>query len=217
MDTRTIATQTHGRYLVDVPSTVGPAPLLIGFHGYAEAAEQSLARLSSSDETARWLRVAVQALNRFYQRSTDTVIAGWMTRQDRELAIADNVAYVAAVVDAVSREWPVSNTIVYSGFSQGTSMGLRAAAAATRPVSGVIVVGGDIPPEIPDERLRRCGSMLICRGRADAWYTAEKFSADIDRLRRCGIEPRTVEFDGGHEWNAAVVRAVDEFLADVRR
>ena len=217
MDARTIATRTHGRYVVAPPADGGTAPVLVGFHGYAESAEHALARLSSSDETARWLRVAIQGLNRFYQRRTDEVIAGWMTRQDRELAIADNIAYVAAVMEAVAREWPVSRAIVYSGFSQGTAMTFRAAAASARPVSGVIVVGGDIPPEIPDKELRHCGSILVCRGRSDDWYSAQKFSADVARLRHAGVEPRAVEFDGGHEWNAAVIRTVDEFLAGVPR
>ena len=42
MITRTIAATTHGRYLIDVPAASGPAPLIVGFHGYAEAAETQL-------------------------------------------------------------------------------------------------------------------------------------------------------------------------------
>jgi len=49
---RTIAVETHGRYLVEVPAGGGPWPLLVGFHGYAEAAEDQLARLRSSGAVA---------------------------------------------------------------------------------------------------------------------------------------------------------------------
>jgi len=214
---RSIPATTHGRYLVEPPAAGGPAPLIVGCHGYAEAAEQMLDRLRATPAGDAWLRVAVQGLNRFYQRRTDAVIAGWMTRQDRELAIADNVAYVHAVVDAVAREWRVGEALVFAGFSQGTSMAFRAAAASPRRVAAVVAVGGDIPPEIGDEALRRCGSVLLCRGRGDEWYTDTKLAADVARLRAAGNEPRAIEFDGGHEWSEPVAHAVGRLLFEVVR
>lgn len=217
MIARSIEVVTHGRYLVEPATSDAAAPLIVAFHGYAESAEPALARLRATRGIDRWLRVAVQGLNRFYQRRTDQVIAGWMTRQDRELAIADNIAYVHAVIDAVAREWPPTDTLVFAGFSQGTSMAFRAAAASPRTVAGVVAVGGDVPPEISDRGLQRCGSVLFCRGRADEWYTSEKFSGDIARFRHAGVEPRGLEFDGGHEWNDPVAAAVAEFLDGVTR
>src|SRR5262245_21301945 len=98
MLTHTIPTTTHGRYLVDRPAGDGPFPLLVGFHGYKESAEHMLAELVRIRGARGWLLASVQALNRFYDRDNAKVIAGWMTRQDREFAIADNIAYVASVV-----------------------------------------------------------------------------------------------------------------------
>lgn len=104
---RTIRTAAHGRYLVDPPADVtAPDGTLIGFHGYAEGAEAQLARMQAIPGAERWLLVAIQGLHRFYQRRTNEVVASWMTRQDRDLAIADNLGYVSTVVDAVSDEWP---------------------------------------------------------------------------------------------------------------
>lgn len=217
MIVRTIAATTHGRHLVVPPATPGPAPMLVGFHGYAELAEHELDRLQSIPGADRWLLVSVQGLNRFYQRRTNEVIAGWMTRQDRELAIADNLAYVSAVVDAVAREWTTTATLVFSGFSQGVSMAFRAAAASPRPVSAVIAAGGDVPPDIGPASLRRIGAALMCHGESDAWYTAEKFSADLERLREAGVRTRPLEFNGGHEWSDDVARASGELLNEQLR
>ncbi len=100
---RTIAASTHGRYLIEPPATPGVAPLLVGFHGYAEGAEAQFDRLRAIPGADRWRIASIQGLNRFYQRRTNDVIAGWMTRQDRELAIADNLAYVAAVIGEIGR------------------------------------------------------------------------------------------------------------------
>ena len=207
---RAIETPTHGRYLV-APASAG-APLLVGFHGYAELAEVALERLRAIPGSDRWTLVSIQGLNRFYQRRNNEVIAGWMTRQDRELAIADNLQYVSRVLDAVTREWSPSPRIVFSGFSQGVAMAFRAAAA--RPVFGVIAAGGDVPPEISRDRLAPMGSVLLCRGEADEWYTAEKFAADRQRLNDAGVAVTAIQFDGGHEWSPAVVAAAAMFLAE---
>ena len=90
MTERTLATTIHGRYLLVPPAASGPAPVLIGFHGYAEDAQTQLERLQAIPESNRWLCVSIQALNRFYDRRTNRIVASWMTRQDREFAIADN-------------------------------------------------------------------------------------------------------------------------------
>jgi dienelactone hydrolase len=65
-----------------------------------------------------------------------------MTSQDRELAIADNVAYVRNVV----AQFPAARRIVFAGFSQGVAMAYRAAAAI--PTTAVIALGGDVPPDV---------------------------------------------------------------------
>src|SRR4029077_7493688 len=122
---RTIATTTHGRYLVEPPSAAGAAPLLVGFHGYGETAEAQLDRLRAIPGAERWLIVSIQGLHRFYERRTNEVIASWMTRQDREAAIADNLTYVAGVMNAVTREWPDATRLVFAGFSQGVAMTFR--------------------------------------------------------------------------------------------
>lgn len=210
---QTLATTTHGRYLV-VPAAAD-APFLVGFHGYAEPADLQLERLRAIDGAARWTLLAPQALHRFYLGRRNDVVASWMTRQDRELAIADNLAYVAAVVNA---EWTArhgSRGIVFAGFSQGVAMAFRAAAASRVPVVGVLAVGGDVPPELDRAALGRVGRVLLCHGLSDEWYTAEKLEADRTRLVDAGAAVTVFEFAGGHEWSADVLRAASTFLNEV--
>jgi len=212
---RSIATGMHGRYLVVPPASAGPAPIIMGFHGYAEGAEAQLERLRAIPGAERWRLVSVQGLNRFYQRRTNEVVAGWMTRQDRELAIADNLAYVAGVMDAVGREWPGAPRVVLAGFSQGVAMMFRAAAAAATPVDGVMAVGGDVPPELDRAALARVRAALVCRGARDEWYTSATFDNDVRRLRDAGTDVRPLLFEAGHGWSADVVRAASLFLHEL--
>ena len=69
----------------------------------------------------------MQGLHRFYARGQGKVVASWMTREDREQAIADNLGYVNRVV---MRRCPGAGdeaTVVFLGFSQGVAMAYRAA------------------------------------------------------------------------------------------
>jgi len=204
---------THGRYLVVNGSAPEPLPVLAGFHGYAESAEVQMGRLQGIEGAEHWLLVAVQGLHRFYRGRTNDVVASWMTSQDRKLAIADNSAYVTGVIDAVSRDWSTSGILMLSGFSQGVAMAFRSATAVSRPSNGVIVCGGDVPPELDAAALARIPAVLIGRGIRDEWYTAEKCACDEQRLRSAGVDVEVVAFDGGHEWTPEFSRAVTGFLS----
>jgi predicted esterase len=187
--------------------------MVVGFHGYGEDAEAQLERLRAIPGSAGWVIVSIQALHRFYERRTNRVVASWMTRQDRDAAIADNIAYVQNCLNAVSAEWPVTRKIVFAGFSQGVAMAFRAAASAGDSEAGVIAVGGDIPPELSAETLKHLSGALLVRGASDEWYWKDQFTADEKRLKDSSVNVRAVEFNGGHEWSREVAAAASEFLA----
>jgi predicted esterase len=209
---RTVATGTHGRYLVDPPASSGPAPILVGFHGYGEGAGEQLDRMRRIPGADRWLLVSIQGLHRFYNRRANEVVASWMTRQDRELAIADNLAYVAAVMDTVHRDYPGAPRVVFSGFSQGVAMTFRAAVASERAIDGVIAVGGDVPPELDADGLGRVGRVLVCHGARDEFYTNDIFERDVQRLRSANVTVQPLAFSGRHEWSNEVAEAASRFL-----
>jgi predicted esterase len=207
-----IEVTTHGRYLLD--GAGAGKPLLVGFHGYGESAEMELNRLRSIPGSDRWIVLAIQGLHRFYRRRSDEVVASWMTRQNRELAIEDNCSYVAKVIDTVTRQG-AAGPLVLSGFSQGVSMAFRAAATVGRRVSGVIALGGDVPPEIEAAVLARVPAVLLGSGNKDEWYTSEKVASDERRLRSAGVDLQVCSFDGGHEWTSVFAQAASRFLDSI--
>jgi predicted esterase len=137
-----------------------------------------------------------------------------MTRQDRELAITDNIAYVTTCLDAVAAAWPTIPKVMFAGFSQGVAMAFRAAANATRCVTGVVAVGGEVPPELRPSALQRVSTVLIARGTHDNWYTKEQLANDERRLRQCAVNLRVLELNAGHEWSSDVIAAASHFLRE---
>lgn len=212
-----IATPVHGRYLIRVPesATHGPlrnAPMVVGFHGYAEAAETQLARLDAVPELAAWTLVSIQGLHAFYGRAGE-VVASWMTSQQREEAVEDNLRYVRSVVTEAIHQNGEPRALVYVGYSQGVAMAWRAAILGARRIDGLAVFGGDVPPELGVRPLTQCPPVLIGRGREDAVYTAAQFRTDLDMLASRFVPVEPYEVNGGHAWTDDVGREVGAFVA----
>ncbi len=207
-----IAVASHGRYLVREALETGSTPLLVGFHGYMETADTQMERLAHIPGADRWVLVSIQGLNRFYHRQAEQVVANWMTRQDREVAITDNNAYVSAVVETVRMQLGATGPLVFAGFSQGVAMTFRAACASTLHVAGVVALGGDVPPELDRNALALVRNALMGRGERDGWYTAEKRAADVARLRDAQVNLEAPVLDAAHEWTADFSRTVGVFL-----
>jgi predicted esterase len=209
---RTIETVTHGRYLL---RTAASTCVLVGFHGYGESAEDQFTRLTAIPGSESWMVASIQGLHRFYERRTNRVVASWMTREDRDLMIADNLTYTARVLEQVLDATAV-DCIVFAGFSQGVAMAFRAAVAATVAQRHVIAVGGDVPPELDARALGALSSVLICRGADDQWYSPEKFDSDLRRLTTAAVDVEPLMLTCGHEWGGAIGDAAGRFLAGRR-
>lgn len=203
-----VETTTHGRILIEDPAVAFSGRVLIGCHGYAQNAAILLAEMRRIPGADAWRLISVQALHRFYTRGDQAVVASWMTREDRDAAIADNTAYLARVVREHARD---ASTIVYLGFSQGASMAARAAARVEPRASGLILLGGDIPPDVRDDPAASLPPVLIGCGEGDKWY-APRLEADVVFLRDRGISHTVVRFEGGHEFTGAFREAAGRFL-----
>lgn len=202
--------EVHGRYLVLVPEKT-PAAVLIGFHGFAESATRMLEELRRLPGLDEWMLVSIEALHPFYTRSGD-VVACWMTRQDRELAIEENVAYVRTVLAELAAEVPAGTPLAMLGFSQGTAMAYRAAARGGVAPVAVVALGGDVPPELAELAELPFRRVLIARGSHEEWYTPDKVGRDVTLLEEHGLTPILLEYEGGHEWTDAFRRQASRFL-----
>lgn len=203
MQTRHAATTVHGRFLHEPRD---PARLLVGFHGYAENAETHMAELKQIPGAGEWSLAAVQALHPFYIRGETQIVANWMTSQDRELAIGDNLDYVRRAVGALPRP----ETLVFLGFSQGAQMAYRAAADFAWRCHGLIILGGDVPPDVAQEHVQ-LPPTLLARGKRDEWYTSEKLEKDLKFLKGA-TNVTSLTLDAAHEWTAEFREAAGAFL-----
>jgi predicted esterase len=205
--TLNIETPTHGRVVIRDAASAPARGVVVVFHGYGQSAEMMLRDVEGITGIERWTLVAVQGLHRFYTRDNQTVIASWMTRQDRERAIADNITYVDRAIDAAA---PADSKLIFLGFSQGVAMAYRAALSGKRKGAGIVVLGGDVPPDV---ELTNAPPVLIGAGVRDTWYTPEKLRADVARLDAAGVTHEAISLAAGHEWTDEFRQAVARWLA----
>ena len=210
-EVHSVPTLTHGRVLVRPARAAAARGVLVGFHGYGENAAIQMQRLQAIPGSAAWTVVSVQALHRFYERRTGQVVACWMTQEDREDAIADNLGYVTTALESVPHH--ASTPMVFAGFSQGVAMAYRAACRGPWQAAGVISVGGDVPPELSQDPSVVFPAVLLVRGTSDEWYSAAKFEEDRAALAGRVTDLTAVTAACGHEWNDEVNDLAGRFLA----
>src|SRR5688500_16419692 len=205
---RTVRTDTHGRYLVGIPAH--SRATLVGFHGYKENAlvHMEVMRRIAGDRPIGL--ISIQGLHRFYAGG-GTVVASWMTKEDREHAIADNVAYVGKVLTMVTDEFGMTRPMIYVGFSQGVAMAFRAAALVQRPCDGVIALASDVPPDVAP-LAASLPRVLYGRGERDELYPAAQAAKDLEILRTAGVHVSVATFDGSHEWTPAFIENSASFV-----
>ncbi|MEM6797181.1 MAG: phospholipase [Acidobacteriota bacterium] len=208
----TVPALFHGACLLEL----GPseeAPVVVGCHGYGETASDIFAELKRIPGSRERTLAAIEAPHPFYRRNGD-VVRSWMTKVDRDLAVEDNVRYAGAVVSELRRQG-ARGRLVFAGFSQGVAMAWRAAVRSGFPCAGLIVLAGDVPPDIVALGPSALPRVLLGRGTEDSWYDEAKMEADLEVLGRLGAEVETCVFEGGHLWSDPFRAAAARFLAGI--
>jgi predicted esterase len=206
-----IPARTHGRVIVE-DAEKPSGRLLVIFHGYGLPAESALADARQISGIGAWRIAAVQGLHRFYSQGHERVVASWMTKQDRDVTIADNTAYLDEVLKQLAAP---DETIVLAGFSQGASMAYRCAQLCERAAAGVMAVAGDVPPELITSARRPWPPIFLAGGLQDPWFTPQKLDADVARLKQAGATVEICRFAGKHEWTAELSQAAGAWLARI--
>lgn len=198
MEERHIRVQRTARYHVLGDLRTAQA-IWIVLHGYGQLARYFLNKFEGLEDDL--LIVAPEGLSRFYlDEGHQRVGATWMTREDREEEIADQGAYLDALVDELRSE-RTDLPVHVLGFSQGVATACRWSLLGRTRIARLVLWAGTIPPEPTSEDLRNgwaCTAMDIVLGSADPYAGDKEFQAQASRLEAAGIPCRVHRFTGGH-------------------
>lgn len=176
-------------------------------HGYGHLARYFLRKFEPVREGL--FIVAPEGLSRFYLDEAHTRVgATWMTREDREHEIADQVTYLDQLTSHCAGQTPLGTSLGVLGFSQGVATACRwAVAGSTRP-GRIILWGGTLPPEISvttfATRLAIC-AMDIVQGEKDTIVPISAGTQAATRFREAGVPHSLHQHPGGHDLDALLL------------
>ena len=213
--------RTARYYMAGGPPADDPAGLTelwIVCHGYGQLAGAFLESFAILATPTRRI-VAPEALSRFYldpvsraAASERRVGATWMTREDRDHEIADQVAYLDALYAHLLPAASATRVrLRVLGFSQGVATVARWLTFGRVRADEVILWAGAFPPDVEvaafAERLHGAPVVLVVgdRDQLASWAGAD---AHLQRFTATGIDARLVAFEGGHRLDDATLVAL---------
>ena len=171
----------------------------IVLHGYGQLARYFLTKFEGLEEGVAI--VAPEALNRFYlDEAHNRVGATWMTREDRENEITDQLGYL----DELVKELRGDRTDVplrILGFSQGVATACRWSLLGKTKMDRLVLWAGSLPPEPTFAELRTAWAHLtveVVLGSEDPFSGEKELQATTARLEAAGVQYRLHRFTGGH-------------------
>lgn len=189
---------------VVVEGEVGPQlkQVWLVAHGYGHLASYFVNKMRSLFNEEN-IVIVPEGLHRYYLNGVNgRVGASWMTKEEREHDIQDYCLYLDKVYETyiLSLEGKVSVNAM--GFSQGGATICRWAAHTKHKIDNLIIWGSVIPPDMKWEsdldKIKACNWFYVA-GNADEYLTKAQQDEQLALLKKHGIHPELIEYEGGHD------------------
>ena len=206
MQERFIRVPRTARYhVLGDPATARMVWVLL--HGYGQLARFFLNKFEGLEDGL--LIAAPEGLSRFYlDAQHQRVGATWMTREDREHEIGDQLSYLDALAASLLDGCPRATGLGVLGFSQGVATACRWTALGKANAQHLVLWGGSMPPDLDHGLMRqRWGDMRVhlVQGEKDELVPEQVVGANAAILQRAQVEHAVHHHAGGHALDAVLL------------
>lgn len=182
--------------------------LWVLFHGYGQLSEFFILKFLPFDHPQR-LFLAPEGTNYQYLSGFEgRVGANWMTKYERETAIANNHRYLNQLMEEIMAGFRAKPKIHVLGFSQGAATASRWASQWAEKISTLVLWAGGFAHDMKIEGARENffdTEITMIFGNRDEFLTPESVQKQKEWLDILGKKPEKITFDGGHELNEGVL------------
>ncbi|EIM74801.1 phospholipase/carboxylesterase [Nitritalea halalkaliphila LW7] len=185
-------------------------------HGYHQLGQYFWRKFSAFDSDKR-LFILPDAPNLSYIKGFQGHVgANWMTRYEREMAIANTANYLNSLLEKVLSPYPQPPKLYVLGFSQGAATASRWATQTPFPISGLALWGSGFAADIQvaqaKESLGKIEKLCVILGEQDEWVTPESLAKQEAFIQETGLPVQRLTFQGGHEIDAETFVKVIEYF-----
>ncbi|MEN9301584.1 MAG: hypothetical protein RL264_13 [Bacteroidota bacterium] len=184
--------------------------LLIALHGYGQLVPYFIKKFDAVDEAV--FVVVPEGPHRFYLNGTSgRVGASWMTKEDRESDIYDNLNWLQKMYKQLSK----NNTfekIVLLGFSQGGATAARWYSKHSNQFDHFISWAAVFPPDVEFQINNDHKQHFFVLGKQDQYFQNTNFDEAIISYEKLGFQIHL--FDGVHDIVPSVLNEILEVIND---
>ena len=199
---KSISVSKKARYYQIGAATNSISRVFIVLHGYAMLSEFFIQKFKNLDD-GNTLIIAPEALNRFYiDENYNRVGASWMTKEERESDITENIEYLNSVIQIVCKEIGHEKfNLNILGFSQGGATACRWIFSSQMKVNNLILWAGDIPMDTLTEKNKpRWNSFNthLVMGKQDYLINDEMKAKFLSLMSNYKLNYKLTQYDGDH-------------------
>ena len=178
--------------------------LIIVLHGYGQLAEFFIRKFNEIPED--YLVVAPEGMHRFYLNGTSgRVGASWMTKEDRESDIADNLNWLSQLFTELTEQKTFEKTILL-GFSQGGATAARWFYSKKVLFDQLILWASVFPPDLEKPQINSNSNNYFVIGTADEYFNAEAQISEMEFYQNIGFQ--TLQFAGSHDIQLTTLNSI---------
>ncbi len=185
-------------------------------HGYGQLAGDFIKEFEYIADPRR-LIVAPEALSRYYISTApefhgpdSRVGATWMTREDREVEIADYVRYLDDLLAATMQSVGDARVTVV-GFSQGGATAYRWLTRGSSHVDRLILWGSFLPTDADLDQAAAFFhdvELTVVYGKRDQFADEKMIASYMKTIEAHSIPYKIMTFDGGHRMDRETLKAL---------
>ncbi|MDG1279596.1 MAG: alpha/beta hydrolase [Algoriphagus sp.] len=201
----------EAQYAVSHEPNFQEKEIWVVLHGYGQLAEFFIRKFQAFDSPDR-LFIAPEGTNYQYLNGfSGRVGANWMTRHERERAIANNHRFLDSLLQDLLSKFKTLPKINVLGFSQGAATATRWASNWEGNIDRLVLWAGGFATDLilEDARVKFLNTEInLALGEKDELISPESIEIQEELIRDLGKVVHRHFFSGGHELDQELLKKI---------
>lgn len=201
----------EAHYSLSQTPTFDEKEIWLVLHGYGQLAEYFVRKFKTVFTPER-LFIAPEGTNYNYLEGFQgRVGANWMTKHERETAIANNHQFLDILIESFLEKYIDKPTIHILGFSQGAATATRWASHWQRKIDTLVLWAGgfalDMDLAVAKEAFSET-ELILALGDQDKLIAQEHIQKQEALISQLGKNIRRLSYPGGHELESSLLEKI---------